>query len=65
MGKMSIYTVHQISINEKKISTEPGFEPGAAGREARMLPLCDARPSMIKTKRKPVILKILFIDTFY
>ena len=29
-------TVHQLSSNEKKISAVPGFEPGAAGWEARM-----------------------------
>ena len=27
---------------------EPGFEPGAAGREAKMLPLCYAAPHEIR-----------------
>ena len=32
--------VHKLSSKEKKILTEPGFEPKVAGWEARMLPLC-------------------------
>ena len=35
-------TVHELSSKEKKISAELGFEPGAAGWEAGMLPLCYA-----------------------
>ena len=41
----SLNTVHELSnIEKKKISAEPGFEPGAAGWEAWMLPLCYAAP---------------------
>ena len=35
-------TVHIQNSKEKKISAESGFELGAAGWEARMLPLCYA-----------------------
>ena len=35
-------TVHKLSSKEKKILAEPGFKPGAARWEARMLPLCQA-----------------------
>ena len=31
---------HKLSSKERKISTEPGFDPKAAGWEARMLSLC-------------------------
>ena len=36
-------TVHKLSSKDKKLWVELGFEPGAAGWEARiMLPLCYA-----------------------
>ena len=34
--------VHKLS--KKKILAEPGFKPGAAGWEAKMLPLCYTAP---------------------
>ena len=37
-----LITVHALS--SKEICAEPGFKPGAAGWEARMLPLCYATP---------------------
>ena len=36
----------QIKQQREKFSAEPGFEPRAAGLEARMLPLCKAAPSI-------------------
>ena len=43
MGSISILFTNK-AVNRKKISAEPGFEAGAAGWEARMLPLCCAAP---------------------
>ena len=41
----NISTVHKRGSKEKT-SAEPGFESGAAGSEARMLPQCCAAPSL-------------------
>ena len=45
---LDLNTVHWLSSKEnyleKKILAEPGFAPGAAGWEARMLPLCYTAP---------------------
>ena len=38
----NLNTVHKLSSKEKKFLAEPGFDIGAAGLEARMLPLCYA-----------------------
>ena len=44
---MDLNTGHKLSSKEKKITTVPGFEPGVAGWEARMLPLCYAASRML------------------
>ena len=44
LNGFNLNTVHQLSSREKNITGEPGFESGAAGWEARMLPLCYAAP---------------------
>ena len=40
----NLNTVHKLSSKVINLSAELGFEPGASGWEARMLPLCYAAP---------------------
>ena len=44
MGSISICSVHKLTSRDEKFLAEPGFEPGASGLEAQMLPLCYASP---------------------
>ena len=37
-------TIFQLKENREDRDSNPGFEPGAAGREALSLPLCHAPP---------------------
>ena len=40
----NLNTVHKLGIKEKNVLAEPRFQPGVAGWDARMQPLCYATP---------------------
>ena len=42
LGGFDLNAAHKLRTEEKKILAQSGFEPGAAGWEAGVLPLCYA-----------------------
>ena len=56
LNGFNLNAVHKLRSKEKKLLAELGFEPGAGGWEARMLPLCYAAPLQNQSRVNAVLL---------